>query len=306
MNSMTSALRLGACTLFAVGVSAGVVSAQDFTLDANYGEIDLAAGFTPDPHTVAVRSGGTVDASGVGNGCRGMVSNAPDYQLNYDAGSLPLYFTTRSSADLTLVVNGPDGRWYCDDDGGEGLNPLLRFDSPMSGAYDIWVGTYGGEDYLDARLVITELQSETSGDSVAPSGSSSTNSGGAPIYETVRLSAGFTPDPYIVRLSSGGSRDASALGSDCRGYIANSADVNLDYTSGSMPLYISGDSMADTTLVIRAPNGQYYCDDDSGEGTNPSVQFNTPLSGRYQIWVGTYGESEMHSAELNISEIYSE
>ena len=35
--------------------------------------------------------------------------------------------TTRRSSDTTLVVNGPDGRWYCDDDGGNGsLNPALQ------------------------------------------------------------------------------------------------------------------------------------------------------------------------------------
>ena len=50
-------------------------------------------------------------------------------RLNYRAGSYPLIISVASRSDTTLVVNGPDGSWYCDDDGGNyGLNsgPALR------------------------------------------------------------------------------------------------------------------------------------------------------------------------------------
>lgn len=40
-----------------------------------------------------------------------------------------------------------------------------------------------------------------------------------PIYETVTLSGGFTPDPYIVNLSSGGANDAAKISPQCAGYI---------------------------------------------------------------------------------------
>ena len=65
-------------------------------------------------------------------------------------------------------------------------------------------------------------------------------------------------------------------------------------------------SSADTTLVVRAPNGLWYCDDDSGQGLNPSVRFNTPMSGLYDIWVGTYGNASNQQAQINISELYSQ
>ncbi|RPF72597.1 peptidase S1 [Aurantiacibacter spongiae] len=127
-----------------------------------------------------------------------------------------------------------------------------------------------------------------------------------PIYATVNLSAGFDNDPYTVDLSSGGSNAASELGSPCSGYIATSPDVRLVYDAGSLPLIISVNSKADTTLVVNAPDGRWYCDDDGGNGNNPSVRFNSPRSGRYEVWVGTYGSGEMHSATLNISELYSQ
>ncbi len=132
------------------------------------------------------------------------------------------------------------------------------------------------------------------------------NTGGDASYGDIDLSAGFTPDPYTINLQSGGSVNAENLGGSCRGYIANSPDVRVRYSSGSLPLIISADSSSDTTLIVNAPNGSWYCDDDSGDGLNPSIRFEKPASGRYEIWVGTYADSTFESATLNISELYSQ
>ena len=141
----------------AVIAAAGAASAQDYNQPSNYGDVTLYAGFTPDPFAVNLTAGGQIDASrSVSSSCRGYITNAPDVQLNYQAGSLPLIISVNSGADTTLVINAPDGRWYCDDDGGEGLNPSLRWNSPMTGAYDIWVGSYNGQP-AGATLSISEL-----------------------------------------------------------------------------------------------------------------------------------------------------
>ena len=291
-------------TALAAAILVAPAAAQDTSADPTYETVRLSGGFAPDPYTVSVRSGGTNDASRLGNGCRGFVATRPDVRLHFDAGSLPLILSTTSDADTTLVVNAPNGEWYCDDDSAGSLNARLRFSPAMSGRYEIWIGTYGGggEDYHDARLHISELSNGSDDHTPnTPRPEPRPDTG-----RSIDLSAGFAPDPYTIRLMSGGSRDASTVSSGCRGYIATSPDATLDYSAGSMPLYLSVDSMADTTLVVQGPNGAYYCNDDGGEGMNPSVQFNTPLSGRYRIWVGTYGSRENHSAELNISELYSE
>ncbi|MGZ8312893.1 MAG: hypothetical protein ACXWUP_00310 [Allosphingosinicella sp.] len=137
-------------------------SAQDFNANPNFGTVNLRSGYTPDPHVVSVRSGGGIDAERLSNNCRGFISSAPDVRLNYNAGSsFPLILSVDSGADTTLVVNGPDGSWYCDDDGGSrGLNPALRFNRPMSGRYEIWVGTYGSRDLRPAQLHISEVSSQ--------------------------------------------------------------------------------------------------------------------------------------------------
>ncbi len=135
-------------------------AAQDISADPNYGTVNLRSGFTPDPRIVAVSSGGEIDAETIDSSCRGFISDAPDVRLVYRAGSLPLIISVDSRADTTLVVNAPDGQFYCDDDGGvNGLNPMVRFDNPQSGRYEIWVGTYGSARNERARLHISEIRS---------------------------------------------------------------------------------------------------------------------------------------------------
>jgi len=150
--------------VFAVAAAASAAipsAAQNVNETPNYGTINLRSGFLPDPRIIALQSGGNIDVSQQNSNCRGFITNAPDVRLNYVAGSLPLYISVESSADTTLVVNAPDGTWYCDDDGGtRGLNPSIRFETPQTGRYEIWVGTYGGPELRNARLHISELYSQ--------------------------------------------------------------------------------------------------------------------------------------------------
>ncbi len=146
-------IALVTAAIFAI---AGPVAAQNTGLNANFGSINLQSGFTPDPYRVNIQAGGNINASNAANGCVGQISNAPDFEVTYSSGSLPLVFRTQSNVDTTLVINGPDGLWYCDDDSGDGLNAQVSFSKPQSGTYDIWVGTYGG-GVSGSQLLITEL-----------------------------------------------------------------------------------------------------------------------------------------------------
>ena len=153
MKRIISALALAATLALP-----GAALAQNAGLTANYGEIRLNAGFTPDPYRVNLTAGGSIDAytdTDLPGACVGNISNAPDFEVTYSAGSLPLVFRTRSSTDTTLIINGPDGRWYCDDDSWGDGDAEVRFDKPSSGTYDIWIGTFGGGT-ASASLLITE------------------------------------------------------------------------------------------------------------------------------------------------------
>jgi hypothetical protein len=138
----------------------GTAFAQDFSRDPAYGTWNLVAASQPSEATVNLQSGGEIDASGLGTPCTGFIANAPDYRVNYTPGGHPLTFTVTSQFDTTLVINGPDGRWYCDDDGGEGNQPLIRFGAPSGGQYDVWVGTYGEARLRSAQLRVSEALTE--------------------------------------------------------------------------------------------------------------------------------------------------
>ena len=275
--------------------SASVASAQDYTLEPGFGSVSLESGFQPDPYEVNLISGGMTDASSVG--CVGMIAEAPDFRLDYAASDiLPLILSVGSASDTTLVVNMPDGSWACDDDSAGDFNPMLEFNQPMSGQYDIWVGAFGGGNE-EATLYISEVIAGPSFGGGMPDFSLT------PTFGTVDLETGFEPDPYNVELTSGGNIDAEVVG--CAGMIATAPDFRLNYVAGDVfPLIISTMSSDDTTLVINQPDGSWICDDDSGEDFNASVNIASPMTGQYDIWVGSFfGDSQ--PATLSISELAS-
>jgi len=138
---------------------AGPAMAQDYNATPNYGDITLSPGFTPDPHLVSLRAGGTVSANSAASGCSGFITSAPDFRLNWSGkGSLNLKISVVSNSDTTLVVNGPNGEWYCDDDSGDETNPVVTLGS-VSGRYEIWIGTYASGETKPAVLSISELSS---------------------------------------------------------------------------------------------------------------------------------------------------
>ncbi|MFN3352832.1 MAG: peptidase S1 [Brevundimonas sp.] len=142
----------------AIALAAGSAAAQDTGASPVSGSYTLNAGFEPDPYRISVTPGGSINAQDeVSSSCRGYISNAADVELTYRAGNWPLTIEVASNSDTTLVINGPDGRWYCDDDSGDGSNPRVHFNNPQGGVYDIWVGTYGG-GLASGTLIITELE----------------------------------------------------------------------------------------------------------------------------------------------------
>jgi hypothetical protein len=160
MSPITRILAAAAALTF---TAIGVAAAQNYSQAPTYGTLNLSAGFPNDPRTVAVQAGGSTNAAqSIGGSCTGYIATAPDVRLNYTAGSsLPLIISAASQSDTTLVVNGPDGSWYCDDDSGNaGMNPSLRWGTPPSGQYDIWIGTYGSASLVPATLAISELTSQ--------------------------------------------------------------------------------------------------------------------------------------------------
>lgn len=153
-----------AIAALAVGTAA-VASAQNIFGDPNSGTIVLEAGFPDDPRTIEVVSGGSINASEAIGECSGYISEDPDVRLTYTAddapNALPLFISARADGDTVLVVNAPDGRWYCNDDGqNEGVNPSIVFGPAQSGDYEIWVGSFEEGEFHEAQLDISELRGQ--------------------------------------------------------------------------------------------------------------------------------------------------
>jgi hypothetical protein len=236
----------------------GPALAQDASAQALSGTVSLTSGFTPDPHRVELTSGGPNNVSRLGDSCVGYVSSSPDFELQYTAGSLPLIFRTVAENDTTLVINGPDGRWYCDDDSYAEGDAEVVFGDPSTGTYDVWVGSYAEGGGGDATLLITELADSSSD---GPASTEMPDTSETARYGEITLRSGFRPDPRRVAIRAGGTIAASGVSSSCQGSIARAPDYEVTYTAGSQPLIFRTESGQDTTLVISGPRGEWICDD---------------------------------------------
>ena len=134
----------------------------EYQLPPNFGSEDLTSGFTPDPFSAEMTSGGPIDASYLGGDCRGFATAAPDFDVTYTAGDLSLlrfYFVADEADDTTLIINAPDGSWHCNDDAPGTIDPQFDFQDPASGLYDVWIGSFESGATISGTLYVTELES---------------------------------------------------------------------------------------------------------------------------------------------------
>ena len=266
-----------------------VMPSQDFmaSIAPTFGEIEVETGFGSQNFTL--QAGGPIDAFAVNDMCAGFIAEAPDYHITLSERSgAPLDLSVRSQADTTLVVVGPDAAVYCNDDDID-LNPALSLFQPMAGTYAVWVGTFDpiqNDIYPDATLNVS-MEGGTSNQPAAPDAPArgAFDTSGMPTFGRIELNdltAG-----HAMTLQAGGSVDASMADSACNGFIAEVPDIVVDYPGGRTPMTIAATSQADTTLVVVAPDGAVYCNDDAID-LNPAVTINRTPAGAYAIFVGTF------------------
>ena len=289
----------------------------DWSAAPTFGSYYLNSGFSPDPTNYTVTAGGTVQASNSlttpsGMCSAGWIATTPDVRISYTAGTYPLRFYVDSPSDTTLAIHAPDGLWYCNDDA-VSLNPVLDFSAPLSGQYDIFIGTYSQSEFPEVSLSVTEMPSTYgpgTGGPVDPGVDTTIDWSGPPTFGTYTLVSGFSPDPTHYSTTAGGTAQSSSsvttmTGACNAGWIATTPDVRIQYTSGTYPLrFYVGTPDTDTTLAIRAPDGQWYCNDDFSS-LNPAIDFARPLSGQYDIFVGTYSQNEYPDVTLSVTEMPS-
>ncbi|MGF1625743.1 MAG: peptidase S1 [Alphaproteobacteria bacterium] len=152
--------RTGVLT-FAVTLAAApaALACPDYGLPSSFGSIVLYENFNPDPYVRNITAGGRYSLAGCfgSNQYTGSVAAKPDFEFQYStSGSYNLTIMVQSGYDTMLLVNDPNGEWWFDDDSGGNGNPMITFAGPVSGVYDIWIGSYDGGRGLPGQLMISE------------------------------------------------------------------------------------------------------------------------------------------------------
>jgi len=248
------------------------------------------------PQQFPLFAGGTLDlgACGAIPGGTGRVTPAPNFTVQYDSLNLgrDLEFRVQTDCDTTLLINDSNGSWHFNDDEDGTLQPRLRLANAPSGQYDLWVGTYSDQS-CQATLVVETFPGEGGATPPTPEPTCPDWSlGGA----EVRLTTGGAPDTRAV--VAGGSVDlfGNQCGYDAHGYVAEAPDFTLylDPAGQVTTLDIVVQGQCDTTLLVNDPTTAWLFNDDAND-LQPAIQIGDAVDGRYDIWVGTFGQETCDS-----------
>lgn len=261
--------------------------------DGNFANLVLGPDFSPDPLVVEGRSGGTVAASSLDPKCKGYVSTQPDHVVVTLAPFSKVRFLVNSAGDTTLVLRRPDGTYLCNDDG-DARNPVLET-ALVVGRYEILIGSYRQGTRLRYRLGASQLDTTTSGEL----GLYDPGHEGESTFGSVSLRPGFMPDPHVVSGKAGGTRSSARLQDGCSGWIGDAPNHILVAEADFDRLRILVRSRKDTSLIVRKPDGSFFCADDN-EGKNPAIAEAFP-QGVYRIWVGTFRQGNDTEYHLGFS-----
>ena len=272
-----------------------------------YVSVDLQAGNPLDPFLVSVNGGGTLNAAALGGECSGYVNLEPVARFTWEGEADFVRFFFYSDHDPTLIVQGPDGEFYCNDDANFILlDPSITLENPKPGAYNVWVGSYYPDQLLPGILVATtrddvRVETFTLNGLVkrGPMPDVTQAPGGRAVQDVLdaikRMKKGVkTLKPgkaLTARVTADGAVPAFEFkieGQICNGYIKESPDLVFDWSGKSEQLNVFFEGNADSTLLVVTPDGKVLCNDDSAEGRNinPLVTITSPAKGRYAVFVG--------------------
>ena len=276
-------------------------------------EFEIGERLRTDPLSFRGASAGAEAASELNPACIGFIMEAPNYRMRSSAeGGKIRIFVNAGEQDATLIVKRPDGSFLCNDDA-EGRHPMVEF--PLAeGLHEIWVGAYDKREEISFTLGVSRRQSARPSDLLPPYGQMPTlfqeriGSAAAkvdPNFASLRLRPSFEPLVRQLHGTSGSTPgetlDAATLRDGCAGHISIAPDHLLIVEKDIPRLTVATESVGDTTLIIRKPDGTYFCDDDGGPGEGARVVAAFP-AGSYRVWVGSYRPLENHPYQIAFSE----
>lgn len=323
--ALLAAMLLTATTAFAQtgdGTAGGTVPMAEETPDA-FITMNLEAGFVLDPFLISVNGGGNVDASSLGEGCTGYISENPILTVDWtgEADFVDVFFY--SEHDPVLVIQTPDGGYRCNDDAsGTLLDPQIKLENPAPGRYNFWVGSFDEGQLIPGILVLTARPDVTAdsfdlGDLVhrgAVSENEAQNAEQAKLDEFAAAQADAeiaTPEEGTDTLSADIVADGEIPAFDirvgdqiCNGYISQEPAFafNEDGNADLLRVFVEAD--ADATLFLARGTDQVWCNDDAepGANLNPMVEIESPEAGDYFVYVGRLNLDEPITATVTATE----
>jgi hypothetical protein len=97
--------------------------------------------------------------------------------------------------------------------------------------------------------------------------------------------------PEVFSVTAGGDVLLSRCGFGRRGFVRRPPDFSFDLSRMGRydRLHLRANAECDTVLLLRAPSGRWFFDDDSGTGSTASLSLADPVDGTYHVWVGSFG-----------------
>jgi hypothetical protein len=215
---------------------------------------------------------GTIDGHTLGSNCRGYYTSAPTAQIHIPDQRF-VSITTTSTADDAMVLRGANGLTLCDDDSGEGSNPLIA-NVFEPGDYQVWIGPYGQSSTIQYTLsVASEAVMNTSDPSgLAPEA--------RPLFGSIDLDTEHGNKTYHGVTMHRLEYTASPCGA---GFMA-SPSVGLE-SHEPRHVVLNAQANRSVALLIRDAQGTFRCE--AGRRGQTMFLPYDMLPGTTLIWVGT-------------------
>ncbi len=292
-----------------------------------YISVDFQQGFVLDPFLVSVNGGGEVDSSTLDEECVGWINDKPVVSVNWQGQVEQATVFFFSDHDSTLTVQLPDGSYLCNDDVSDHvLDASITMASPMTGTYQIFVGTFEEQQLIPGLLVITarndvslstfaldELVKRDTlpAEEIVPIPDESAAAMQAPVEEALAPDAVIEggSDPVTVELTVEGELPAFRLQPEdandvvCSGLVTEGPpDYLIEYAGEAEYLRIFFEGDADATLVVAGEDA-FFCNDDHERAANANPRVDVPApAGFYGVWVGRMDAENPLSGTLTIVE----
>lgn len=280
-------------------------------------------GFPLDPFLISLQGGGPVAASTLAAECTGFIPAHPTVIVDFK-GKVDLLRTFfYSDGDTMLVIRTPAGAYLCGDDMNRLiLDPTVEIAEPAAGRYAVWVGSKAATDLIPgflafttrsemdaSRLVLGSLVKRAAAPPFIPVRERLVNAAGrveqalAAVKNVAALKAGGEPVTQVFTAT--GELPAVELQTGdtlCGGLVTIAPTYAFDWSGDAEGLTLFAEANSDTTLLVRTPDGNFLCADDTDGNLNPWLTMPEPAAGRYLVWIGRVDPGAPVSGTLTLTE----